>query len=996
MMQHVSPAPALTMMATQSVPPPSYQESQQMTGTTQQNSKAQHVHLSAASAAGATQVSVTLDPQAQLESDKRAVYRHPLFPLLALLFEKCEQATQGSECITSASFDVDIENFVHQQEQDHKPFFSEDPELDNLMVKAIQVLRIHLLELEKVNELCKDFCNRYITCLKTKMHSDNLLRNDLGGPYSPSQTNLGLQQDLLQNSPPSLTSVSSTVNPSGIVVPAGSLQQNNVAMTTINSQVVSGGTLYQPVAMVTSQGQVLTQGLPQGTIQIQNNQVNLDLSSLLDGDDKKSKNKRGVLPKHATNIMRSWLFQHLMHPYPTEDEKRQIAAQTNLTLLQVNNWFINARRRILQPMLDASNPDPAPKAKKMKSQHRPTQRFWPDSIVAGVLQTHGSHSTNNSDNSLGMDGLQSLSSDSATLAMQQAMLGGNEDSMDGTEEDDDEEEEEEGIDEEEDEEEDEEIEGGRQMARRDLGLNHNEGLESQYSLSFRSDLLRYLRSRPTSLSSPASGPVYCWIDPQYIPLLDKEFKPLTREMSLFSSTAASMSIANTAAQAMLSDALLRDSNGDNRIRHLELDLPLDKVIKFVSVGLPLLLVSMAFAREISIGPQISCFPPNNFTVKQAAYVDTYCWDSLMHHEFDTDGNLEERSLWVHKMFPYSLLVMAMIMYLPALIWRYLAVPSLTSDLFFIIDELDKSYNRSVRLAQSILDLKLHSESPLQFQAELERAKRKRYFEYPLLERYMQCKHGSYFLVSMLFLRGFLLLTFMSASCLYLIYFHLSAFLQDEFSCFVRTGLLRDQPWVPELVQCKMTGLLVFQVISVANGAVYVLLAPIVLFSLLRLFCWDTTFLSLYEVLPGLGLMSGQKLGCPLNDLNVLLLFLRANVAQLRSYSRLRAVCSLAPPRLKGAKGVLTGEQAEEAAEAAEELEEEIREAREEGKLNLVDIMTVLGAARGNAVNCSEQRPLVEQDMTLGTVTLIYILKRILLVGVFVAVIWDVQKIIKVT
>uniref|UniRef100_A0A8C2JJM2 MEIS N-terminal domain-containing protein n=1 Tax=Cyprinus carpio TaxID=7962 RepID=A0A8C2JJM2_CYPCA len=57
--------------------------------------------------------------------------RHPLFPLLALLFEKCEQATQGSECITSASFDVDIENFVHQQEQDHKPFFSEDPELDN-------------------------------------------------------------------------------------------------------------------------------------------------------------------------------------------------------------------------------------------------------------------------------------------------------------------------------------------------------------------------------------------------------------------------------------------------------------------------------------------------------------------------------------------------------------------------------------------------------------------------------------------------------------------------------------------------------------------------------------------------------------------------------------------------------------------------------------------------------------------------------------------------
>ncbi|TRY94104.1 hypothetical protein DNTS_033697 [Danionella cerebrum] len=418
-----------------------------------------------------------------------------------------------------------------------------------------------------------------------------------------------------------------------------------------------------------------------------------------------------------------------------------------------------------------------------------------------------------------------------------------------------------------------------------------------------------------------------------------------------------MSIASTAAQAMLSDALLKESNGDNRIQHLELDLPLDKVIKFISVGLPLLLVSMAFAREISMGPQISCFPPSNFTMKQAMYVDTYCWDSLMHHEFDTDGNFEERSLWVHKMFPYSLLVMAVMMYLPALIWRYLAVPSLTSDLLFIIDELDKSYNRSVRLAQNILDLKSLAESPLQ-------AKRKRYFEYPLLERYMQCKHGSYFLVSMLFLRGFLLLTFMSTSCLYLIYFHISAFLQDEFSCYVRTGLLRDQPWVPELVQCKLTSLLVFQVISVANGAIYVLLAPIVLFSLVRLFCWDTSFLSLYEVLPGLGLISGQKLGCPLNDLNVLLLFLRANVAQLQSYGRLRAICSLAPPQLKGTKALLTKEQAEEMVETAEELEEEIREAREEGKLNLVDIMTVLGAARGNAVNCPEQRPLVEPDMSL--------------------------------
>ena len=46
------------------------------------------------------------------------------------------------------------------------------------MIKAIQVLRIHLLELEKVNELCLDFCSRYIASIKTKLNSHTLLKGD--------------------------------------------------------------------------------------------------------------------------------------------------------------------------------------------------------------------------------------------------------------------------------------------------------------------------------------------------------------------------------------------------------------------------------------------------------------------------------------------------------------------------------------------------------------------------------------------------------------------------------------------------------------------------------------------------------------------------------------------------------------------------------------------------------------------------------------------------
>lgn len=376
------------------------------------------------------------EAQSPMDADKASIYRHPLFPLLALLFEKCEQSTLSSDCITSASFDVDIENFVRNQEKEGKPFFSEDPELDNLMVKAIQVLRIHLLELEKVSDLCKDFCSRYIACLKTKMNSETLLSGDPGSPYSPVP---GQVQGFSPVKTPTPNSLSGTISPQGqIVVPASALQQGNVTVTAVNpAQVVAGGTVYQPVTVVTPQGQVVTQALSPGTIRVQNNQLQLQFHqdmNLFNHDDSSSKNKRGVLPKHATNVMRSWLFQHIGHPYPTEDEKKQIASQTNLTLLQVNNWFINARRRILQPMLDASSSE-TPKTKKKPPQNRPLQRFWPDSIAGGgptqqVTMPDGTMVT------MSMEGLQSLTSDGATLAVREVMLGGHSEDESGDSEED--------------------------------------------------------------------------------------------------------------------------------------------------------------------------------------------------------------------------------------------------------------------------------------------------------------------------------------------------------------------------------------------------------------------------------------------------------------------------------------------------------------------------------------------------------------------------------
>lgn len=65
--------------------------------------------------------------------------------------------------------------------------------------------------------------------------------------------------------------------------------------------------------------------------------------------------KRPHLPTKAKNHLKRWLFNHTDHPYPTDVEKQQLMKETNLSLLQVENWFINARRRILADLTKLRN-----------------------------------------------------------------------------------------------------------------------------------------------------------------------------------------------------------------------------------------------------------------------------------------------------------------------------------------------------------------------------------------------------------------------------------------------------------------------------------------------------------------------------------------------------------------------------------------------------------------------------------------------------------------
>ncbi|KAL3112452.1 hypothetical protein niasHT_015937 [Heterodera trifolii] len=473
----------------------------------------------------------------QMKRDKDLIYSHPLFPLLTVLFQKCELATctprepfrEGDQVDTShvcsaSSFDEDLAEFA-KTVQVNKPYYVPNAELDSLMLNSIQVLRYHLLELEKVHELCDNFCTKYVNKIKERTQMDINAGEQAPPPPHPqnldhqitqhrqmhhqmapqsanaSTTTMEQQQQQQQqmrtshftmgtqfgdgggveqmgahieslhqqpcSSAPMQMSgfldLSSSATPSSAVhsnasavgTPAGvefdqtahfyvqppqhhfvrtaamsggggmgdhfegkrkshkkakvCEQHNDLSAagqpspdTTARADAQStgcGGTGSRSstaTAMGSGEEQLhqLINGDTMNQIHQQNNANGGGLAEengddffsncgdsmgeerdsagsegeqkpFVGGGQKRSAEESGaeghrkkvpkVFSKEAISKFRAWLFNNITHPYPTEEQKKQLATETGLTILQVNNWFINARRRIVQPMIDSNN-----------------------------------------------------------------------------------------------------------------------------------------------------------------------------------------------------------------------------------------------------------------------------------------------------------------------------------------------------------------------------------------------------------------------------------------------------------------------------------------------------------------------------------------------------------------------------------------------------------------------------------------------------------------
>mmetsp|Transcript_14888 Transcript_14888/g.36135 ORF Transcript_14888/g.36135 Transcript_14888/m.36135 type:complete len:2037 (+) Transcript_14888:2150-8260(+) len=63
----------------------------------------------------------------------------------------------------------------------------------------------------------------------------------------------------------------------------------------------------------------------------------------------------GSLPAETVEYLKAWIMspEHIAHPYPTEPEKIKIMADTGIELKQLNNWFVNNRKRYWKPRVEA-------------------------------------------------------------------------------------------------------------------------------------------------------------------------------------------------------------------------------------------------------------------------------------------------------------------------------------------------------------------------------------------------------------------------------------------------------------------------------------------------------------------------------------------------------------------------------------------------------------------------------------------------------------------
>ncbi|CAN8240013.1 unnamed protein product [Cochlearia groenlandica] len=101
------------------------------------------------------------------------------------------------------------------------------------------------------------------------------------------------------------------------------------------------------------------------------------------------------LPENSVSVLRAWLFEHFLHPYPKESEKIMLAKQTGLSKNQVANWFINARVRLWKPMIEEMYKEEFGDSTELLTNKETSSQLKHEDSSSSQQQNHHGNNNNN-------------------------------------------------------------------------------------------------------------------------------------------------------------------------------------------------------------------------------------------------------------------------------------------------------------------------------------------------------------------------------------------------------------------------------------------------------------------------------------------------------------------------------------------------------------------------------------------------------------------------
>ncbi|KAG8429801.1 hypothetical protein GDO86_009676, partial [Hymenochirus boettgeri] len=321
---------------------------------------------------------------------------------------------------------------------------------------------------------------------------------------------------------------------------------------------------------------------------------------------------------------------------------------------------------------------------------------------------------------------------------------------------------------------------------------------------------------------------------------------------------------------------------------LKLELPFDRVVTIGTVLIPILLVTLVFTKNFAEEP-IYCYTPHNFTRDQALYARGYCWTELKDAVPGEESD-QWPSLFEHKFFPYALLAFAGIMYIPALGWEFLASTRLTSELNFLLQEIDNCYHRAAEGRAPKIEKQIQSKGPGITEREkreiIENAEKEKSPEQNLFEKYLERRGRSNFLAK-LYLARHLLIIFLSIIPITYLSTYYATQKQNEFTCAL------GEPHHKTInsrflinINCKLPSVQLQRIIASVDLFLLSLMNLIILINLIHLFIVRKSNF-IFDKLNKVGIKTKRQWQkSQFCDINILAMFCNENRDHIKSLNRL--------------------------------------------------------------------------------------------------------------